>query len=115
VAVVAVAVGGGVVVRIVENGWVKGGIGWRRSGRSGPGGNYDDDDDDELMIALPTVSRIWYRARTHRRVCMHVRALAAIGYTTTTYVKEDMGMKWVVGRMGQSDANTCTIPEHFAP
>jgi hypothetical protein len=35
-AVVAVAVGGGVVVRIVENVWVKGGIGWRRSG---PGGN----------------------------------------------------------------------------
>lgn len=34
-AVVAVAVGGGVVEQIVENRWVKGGIGWR----SGPGGN----------------------------------------------------------------------------
>jgi hypothetical protein len=42
VAVVAVAVGGAVEVRIVENVWVKGGIGWR----SGPGGKLDDDDDD---------------------------------------------------------------------
>jgi len=30
--------------------------------------------------------------------CMHVRMLAVIGCTTTTYVKEDMVMEWVVGR-----------------
>jgi hypothetical protein len=46
--------------------------------------------------------------------CTHVRALAVIGCTTTTYVKEDMTMKWVVGRSKWGRCEHVHDPGHAA-